>query len=101
MILWSRWGRIKWQSASDGNECITAIGGAAFVWPLAAHAQQAEQARRVGMLWRIAADDPTAQAEYAAFLQGLRQLGWIEGRNVHIDPRGAGAQCRRPAQIRS
>ena len=49
--------------------------------------------RRVGMLFGIAADDPTARAEYAAFLQGLQQLGWIEGRNVHIDPRWAGGNA--------
>ena len=74
------------------RQFITAIGGAAFVWPLAAHAQQPEQMRRVGMLFGIAADDPNAQAEYAAFLQGLQQLGWTEGR-VSIERRWAGGNA--------
>jgi putative tryptophan/tyrosine transport system substrate-binding protein len=72
---------------------ISVLGSATIAWPFSAHAQQPEQMRRVGMLFGIAADDPTAQAEYAAFLQGLQQLGWIEGRNVHIDPRWAGGNA--------
>ena len=39
----------------------------------------------------MAADDPEGQARIAAFLQGLQQLGWTDGRNVRIDYRwGAG-----------
>jgi putative tryptophan/tyrosine transport system substrate-binding protein len=34
-----------------------------------------------------AADDSDARARLAAFLQGLQQLGWIDGRNVRIDTR--------------
>jgi putative tryptophan/tyrosine transport system substrate-binding protein len=74
------------------REFITLLGSAA-AWPLAAHAQQSVQMRRVGVLFGIAADDPNAQAEYAAFLQGLQQLGWTEGRNVRIDPRWAGGNA--------
>jgi putative ABC transport system substrate-binding protein len=70
---------------------ISALGGAAAAWPLAAYAQQADRMRRVGVLLPVAADDPVAQAFYAAFVQGLQQLGWTEGRNVRIDTRwGAG-----------
>ena len=47
--------------------------------------------RRIGVLMNLAADDPEAQARIAAFLQGLQQLGWTDGRNVRIDYRwGAG-----------
>ena len=47
--------------------------------------------RRIGVLMNIAADDPEGQARIAAFLQGLQQLGWTDGRNVRIDTRwGAG-----------
>jgi hypothetical protein len=42
---------------------ISVIGSATLGWPFAAHAQQPEQMRRVGVLFGIAADDPTAQAE--------------------------------------
>jgi ABC-type uncharacterized transport system substrate-binding protein len=73
------------------REFITLLGGAAAVWPLAARAQQPERVRRVGVLMALAADSPSAQADLAAFLQGLRQLGWSEGRNLQIDIRwGAG-----------
>ena len=68
---------------------VAALSGA-VAWPLAARAQQAERMRRIGVL-RDVADDPVDQAQNAAFLQGLQQLGWTEGRNVRIDIRwGAG-----------
>jgi putative tryptophan/tyrosine transport system substrate-binding protein len=67
---------------------IKLLAGAAVAWPLAARAQQAEQVRRIGVLiGGIAPGDADAQANMAAFLQGLQQLGWIEGRNVRIDYR--------------
>jgi putative ABC transport system substrate-binding protein len=69
---------------------ISLVGGAA-VWPFAARAQQGERMRHIGVLMSLAADDAQGQARLAAFLQGLQQLGWIDGRNVRIDTRwGAG-----------
>ena len=53
--------------------------------PIAARAQG--RVRRIGALMPFAADDPQAQARYTAFLQGLQQLGWIDGRNVRIEVR--------------
>ena len=41
----------------------------------------------------MAADDPEGQARVAAFLQGLQQLGWTDGRNVQIDYRWAGGSA--------
>ena len=73
------------------REFITLLGGAAAAWPLAARAQQPERVRRIGVLMNLAADDPEGQARLAAFVQGLRQLGWIDGRNVRIDTRWAAA----------
>jgi putative ABC transport system substrate-binding protein len=73
------------------REFILALGGAVGAWPLTARAQQGERVRRIGVLMSVAADDPAAQARLAAFLQGLQQLGWTEGRNIRIDIRwGAG-----------
>ena len=66
-------------------------GLAVGTWPLAARAQRQEQMRRIGVLMSLAADDPGGQARVAALQQGLQQLGWTEGRNMHIDVRwGAG-----------
>jgi putative tryptophan/tyrosine transport system substrate-binding protein len=67
------------------REFIAALGGAA-AWPLAARAQQPAM-RRIGVLMPLAADDAEGQRRIAAFLQGLQQLGWSEGRNMRIDAR--------------
>jgi putative ABC transport system substrate-binding protein len=69
------------------RQFITLLGGAAAAWPLAARAQQPERVRRIGVLMNVAAADPEGQAQVAAFLQALQQLGWSEGRNVRIDTR--------------
>jgi len=73
---------------------ISLLGGAA-AWPLAAQAQQGERMRRIGVLMPNAADDPEYQARMTAFLQGLAQLGWIDGRNVRIDTRWGVADADR------
>ena len=70
------------------------LGGAA-TWPLAAWAQQAERARRIGA---ILGSTGTGRPDIAAFQQALQQLGWIDGRNVRIDYRfglGNAADIRR------
>jgi putative ABC transport system substrate-binding protein len=71
------------------REFITMLGSAAAAWPLAARAQQPERMRRIGVLMPVAADAPEAVARLAAFVQGLQQLGWTEGRNVRIETRWA------------
>jgi putative tryptophan/tyrosine transport system substrate-binding protein len=71
------------------REFITLLGGAA-AWPLAAGAQQPDRMRRIGVLMSVA-DGPEGKARLGAFLEGLQQLGWTDGRNVRIDQRwGAG-----------
>jgi ABC-type uncharacterized transport system substrate-binding protein len=65
----------------------------AVAWPMAAHAQQGERMRRVGILLPATADDLNYQAFVAAFLQGLGQLGWTVGRNMRIDIRWATADA--------
>ena len=69
------------------REFITLIGGAAAAWPVAARAQQPDRMRRIGVLTNLVENDPEGQARDAAFLQGLQQLGWTDGRNVRIDIR--------------
>ncbi|MGB7006914.1 MAG: ABC transporter substrate binding protein, partial [Pseudolabrys sp.] len=70
------------------REFITLAGGA-VAWPLAARAQQPERMRRIGVLLPGTANDAEYQARMVAFLQGLQQLGWSDGRNVRIDTRYA------------
>ena len=63
---------------------ITLLGGAAAAWPLPVRAQQQNGMRRVGVLmgW---SDDGPFRAQFAAFVERLAQLGWVDGRNVRID----------------
>ena len=76
------------------RDFITLLGGA-VAWPLAARAQQGERVRRIGVVTNFAADDPAPQPRLTAFLQGLQQLGWTEGRNVHIDIRWSASDAER------
>jgi putative ABC transport system substrate-binding protein len=64
---------------------IAGIGGA-VAWPLAVRAQQGE-IKRVGVLISAFKDDPQMERQVAAFRDGLRTLGWTEGRNLRIDAR--------------
>src|SRR5262249_936572 len=72
------------------REFIKVIAGSAAAWPLAARAQKDERMRRLGWLaGGLGANDPESQARKAAFLQGLRELGWSEGQNIQINFRWA------------
>jgi len=77
------------------REFITLLGGAAAAWPLAARAQQGERMRRVGLLLTAAADDPESLARVGAFLQGLQELGWTDGRNVRLEYRWGSGDAER------
>jgi putative ABC transport system substrate-binding protein len=70
------------------RDFITLVGGSAAAWPLAARAQQPK--KRIGLLMPTAEDDPVGRARVRAFLDGLQQLGWTDGRNVRVDIRFAG-----------
>src|ERR1043166_2689312 len=79
------------------RDFITGIAGSVAAWPLAAHAQQSDRVRRIGVLLPATSDDPEFQARVGAFLQALALLGWTIGRNVRIDTRWATANA---AEIR-
>src|SRR5262250_3457682 len=70
---------------------VMGLASGAAAWPLAARAQQPERIRRIGVLMSLAAHDPLSPVRVAAFMLGLQQAGWVDGRNVRIDYRwGAG-----------
>jgi ABC-type uncharacterized transport system substrate-binding protein len=71
------------------RDFIKVIAGSATAWPLVARAQQAEKIRRIGALIGYAEGDPIAKSRVAAFVQGLQQLGWMEGRNLQVEYRFA------------
>ena len=77
------------------REFLRTLGRAVALWPLAARAQQPAGIRRIGVLMTLAENDPEGQARLTAFIHGLQQLDWIDGRNVRIDTRwGQGAEER-------
>jgi putative tryptophan/tyrosine transport system substrate-binding protein len=69
-----------------GRRNFIAALGTAAAWPLLARAQQ-PATRRIGVLMGGVETDALPQSFAAAFVQGLKQLGWIEGQNVRIDIR--------------
>src|SRR5262249_11035810 len=75
------------------REFITLLGGAAGPWPLRARAQQAGKLLRIGLLTRKT--DASVAAQIDAFRNGLRDLGWVEGKSASIEFRDAGGQLDR------
>jgi ABC-type uncharacterized transport system substrate-binding protein len=76
------------------REFIAGLGGA-VTWPVVAHAQQSERVRRIGLLMNFLETDSEGKARLAAFLQRMRELGWVEGRNLKLDSRWSGADVDR------
>jgi putative ABC transport system substrate-binding protein len=72
---------------------ITLLAGAAAAWPLAARAQQAGKVWRIGLL-SGASREPTS-SNYEAFLQGMRELGYVEGRDFVMEYRFADGKYER------
>jgi len=73
------------------REFITLFGGAAAAWPLKARAQQAGKVFRVGHLAIAAPTDtpPPPPANWDAFVRGLLEAGYMEGRNIAFEHRSA------------
>jgi putative ABC transport system substrate-binding protein len=66
------------------RDFITLVGGAATTLPLAARAQQQDRVRRVVSIEAAGESDPTGREQIATLRDGLRKLGWIEGRNLEF-----------------
>jgi putative ABC transport system substrate-binding protein len=72
---------------------ISSAGGTLLFAPLTGWAQQADRIRRIGVLEATNTDDPEIQPRYRTFEEGLKQLGWIPGRNLQIDYRSGGGDA--------
>jgi putative ABC transport system substrate-binding protein len=79
------------------RQFIALVGGAAAAWPLVARAQQPGKLPTIGFL---GAATPVATSQWtAAFMQRLRELGWVDGRNVAIEYRWAEGRAERYTEI--
>ena len=74
-------------SGMGRRELVALLSSAAATWPLAARAQQAAKIPRIGII------DPAAR--WDPFRQGLRDLGYIEGRDIVIEYRSAETRLER------
>src|SRR5262245_61225399 len=81
------------------RDFITLIGGAAAACPLAARAQQQTKLPTIGFLGAGSGSDSVWKDWTAAFVQRLRELGWIEGRNVVIEYRWGEGRAERYADL--
>ena len=75
---------------------LATLGGAVAAWPLAARAQQPGKMPTIGLLGAT----PSIESQrVAAFVQRLRELAWIDGRNLSIEYRWAEGRNERYAEI--
>jgi putative ABC transport system substrate-binding protein len=76
-------------AAMRRRKFIKLFGGAALAWPVLARAEQLGAMRRLGILLASPEGEPQTLAALAAFKTAIRELGWIEDRNLRIDERWA------------
>jgi putative ABC transport system substrate-binding protein len=83
----------------DRRTFVNLVAGTCLLEPLAVRAQQAGKIFRIGLL--VPAPEPTStiRIELEALRTGLRDLGWVEGKNVIIETRWAGANPQRQREL--
>src|SRR5262245_64311930 len=79
------------------RQFIALLGGAAAAWPVAARAQQPPKLPTIGFLSPTTASVDNRRT--AAFVQRLRELGWIDGRTVAIEVRSTEGRGERATEI--
>jgi putative tryptophan/tyrosine transport system substrate-binding protein len=80
------------------REFIAGLGSAA-AWPLAARAQQGERLRQIGILMGWSERDAEYRTDLASFVQEMVRLGWVVGKNLHIEQRWTNAEFDRIAPL--
>jgi putative tryptophan/tyrosine transport system substrate-binding protein len=68
------------------RDFLTFLGGAP-AWPISALAQVSDRTRRIGLLMVYREGDPEGEECLLAFRRSLREAGWIEGKNLRLEPR--------------
>ena len=81
------------------REFITIVGAAAAGWPFAARAQRTGKVYRIGILLPNTPANVARSPRIRAFLQGLQDLGWIDGQNVTLEWRYGEGQSERLAAL--
>jgi len=81
------------------RQFIMLLGGTALAWPARSGAQQPSHVPRVGVLSNVEESDPEAQSMVATLNQTLRELGWLDDRNIRIDHRWAAGNATRLADL--
>src|SRR5215469_8735284 len=79
--------RVIWQATSNAENSWPRFSAALRRGPLATRAQQGERMRRIGVLLSTGEGNPQRQAQLAALVQRLTELGWADGRNARLDVR--------------
>jgi putative ABC transport system substrate-binding protein len=79
------------------RELLIALGGGALAWAGTARAQAPAKVRRIGLLTAISPSEAASWLQ--AFRQGLRDLGWVEGKNLTIEYRYAEGRSDRLPEL--
>jgi putative ABC transport system substrate-binding protein len=79
----------------DRRTFIASAAFGLFVAPLAANAQQTAKVFRIGLLGNISLAEPEGARLWGAFIQGLRDLGYVEGQNITIELRSSEGKYER------
>ena len=83
----------------DRRTFVTLVAGTCLLEPLAVSAQQASKVFRIGLLVPSTEPTPGGRIELEALRTGLRDLGWVEGKNLIIETRWAGVNPQRQREL--
>jgi len=83
----------------DRRTFVTLLAGACLLEPLTVRGQQVGKIFRIGLLVPETEPTSTRRIELEALREGLRELGWVEGKNVILETRWAGTNPQRQREL--
>lgn len=83
----------------DRRTFVILFAGTCMLEPRALHAQQASKVSRIGLLAPYAGPTPGSRIDLETLRMGLRELGWVEGKNLAIEIRWAGEDLQRQREV--